>query len=141
MKELPIAALILGAVLGCAHEQANPDSSMKPDPYYLPRHVNLPAAPLGLSAGPVELRDDCLYLGHNLLIWPEEYSLARSDGEAVVVGHGMTIGPGDYIEVGGGGYATAADLPSHVIGGRLPPCPGPFLWVGEIHKTGPGESG
>ena len=107
------------------------DSSISPDAFYLPRHVNLSSTPLGLGEGTLELRDKCLYLGPNLLIWPEDFSLVHADLATVIVGDGWTIAPGDAIQAGGGQYANAADLPSPVIGG-LPPCPGPYVWVAEI---------
>ena len=141
MRAVTAAALILGAAAGCASEQTlSPDSSIAPDSYYLPRHINLSSTPLGLAQGTVELRDHCLYLGTSLLIWPEEYSLVDRDRATVIVGDGWTIAPGDAIEVGGGEYSNVADLPSSVIGG-LPPCRGSFLWVAEIQKVRPSESG
>jgi hypothetical protein len=134
-------ALVLGSAAGCGTQQAMaPDWSIAPGSYYLPRHANLSATPLGLGVGTVDLRDHCLYLGPNLLIWPVDYSLVQKDGATAVQGGGWTITPGDAIEVGGGQYTNSADLPSAVVGG-LPPCPGPYMWISAIQKAGPGESG
>lgn len=135
------AALVLSSVTGCGSDHAMaPDFSIAPGSYYLPRHATLSATPMGLGVGTVALRNDCLYLGPDLLIWPKEYSLVQQEGSTVVQGGGWTIAPGDAIEVGGGQYANAAELPSPVIGG-LPPCPGPYMWISAIQKAGPGDSG
>lgn len=128
------AAIGMGAAVGCA-----PGGVASPAPYYLLRHSNLSSTPLGLATGTVELRGQCLYLGPDLLIWPEHYSLSPVDGSAVVVGDRWTIAPGDAIEVGGGQYEDPGDLPSSTIGG-LPPCSGPYLWVAEVLRVGPGGS-
>jgi hypothetical protein len=140
-KALATAALVLGAASGCGTDQAMaPDWSIASGSYYLPRHATLSATPLGLAVGTVVLRDHCLYLGPNLLIWPKDYSLVQRDGATVIVGGGWTIAPGDAIEAGGGQYANSADLPSSAIGG-FPPCPGPYMWIAAIQKAGPTESG
>lgn len=134
------AALIMFAAAGCSAESTvDPDGSMAPGSYFMARHVNLSTVPLGIADGTVALRRNCLYLGSNLLLWPEDYSLREADAETVVVGDGWTIAPGDPIVVSGGQYARSSDLPSQVIGG-FPPCSGPYLWVADVLSVGPSPS-
>ncbi len=114
------------ATFGC-------DARQTPIPaaFYLPRHRPSSAFPLGQASGQVELRDKCLYLSGLLMIWPEDFRLGELNGSTVVVGRGRLIGPGSFLEVGGGQYDDAGRMPSPVIG-DLPPCPGPYLWVSEV---------
>jgi hypothetical protein len=138
IKAIVAASLTLGS--GCAPEPpVSPDTSMNGGSFYIVRHINLSATPLGLGEGTVNLRGRCLYFEDNLLIWPEDYSLSHVDGHTQIVGDGWTIAPGASISIAGGEYGKPSELPSAVIGG-LPPCPGPYLWVADVLRVGPAGS-
>jgi hypothetical protein len=122
--------LTLG-VPGCA----GPEPTQAP--YYLPRHPDAAATPLGLGQGVLEGRGRCFYVGRFLLIWPDDYFVTERDGIAVIEGDGWRISPGDHIEFGGGSYDRASDLPNGAAEATGVPCSGPYNWVSEIRDVIP----
>lgn len=132
-----MTAVLLAVAIGCNPADSGGSSEpVKSDSYYLPRHASLSSVPIGLSEGTIQLRGQCLYLGSNLLIWPEHYRIGNVMGRDVVVGDAWTIEPGDAIAIGGGEYAEADQLPSPIIG-EPPPCSGPYGWVSEVIRVSP----
>lgn len=106
-----------------------------PAPYWLPRHPEMDATPLGLAEGVLEARGKCLYLNRGLLIWPHDFYITERDGRPVVVGGGWLIAPGDHIEVGGGSYNELSDLPSGAAEAASVPCSGPYIWVSRVRDV------
>jgi hypothetical protein len=84
---------------------------------------------LGLATGVVSVRNSCLYLGNDLLVWPSTYTLTGGN-DIRIIGDGFAIRPGDTIEIGGGEYQELSTLPSGIIG-PAPPCHGPYVWVAK----------
>jgi hypothetical protein len=103
-----------------------------PGPYYFPKHPSDVPAPLGLAQGTLEVRGSCLYLGRDLLIWPDDYQIAMVDGVGAVVGEGWVAFPGQDVALGGGHYELARELPSGARSLTGVPCPGPYMWVAGI---------
>lgn len=128
-----MVALLLAVAMGCSPTEG-PRELLDPDSFYLPRHANLSSRPTGLAEGTITARGQCLYLGSDLLIWPDQYRVAILNGRSVVVGDGWTLAPGDAIALGGGEYATAAEMPSPILG-EPPPCSGPYIWVAEVIRA------
>ena len=127
-----IAVLVLafGALSCSGPEPTEP-------PYYVPLHPDLEFTPLGLSEGVLEARGKCLYLGTYLMIWPDDYYVVERDGVAVIEGGGWRIAPGDHIEVVGGAYERASDLPNAADVATRTPCPGPYRWVSGVQNVTP----
>ncbi len=123
-----LLALIGAAALWACGNSAPTASSLEASVHFL-QHRDLPITPLGLGGGVLEVRDACLYLGSDLIIWPASYALIGDD-PLIITGDGWTIVRGDTISVSGGGYHELGELPSPIIG-QPPPCGGPYLWVAE----------
>lgn len=129
-RRLSPIALLLSVVVLCGCDISPPTPEPNEGAAYLVRHRASNVAPLGMGGGVVELRGKCLYLGPDLLVWPESFVLADDD-PPIVVGDGWTIVLGATITVGGGDYEQLGLLPSPIIG-EPPPCPGPYIWVSEV---------
>jgi hypothetical protein len=105
------------------------------DGYYLPRHTGSGQGPGLLGVGTVQLRSGCFYLEDYLLIWPETYSLVKTDGGVSVQGDGFTVTAGSEITYGGAAYEPSVELPDAAKGALLVPCPGPYIWVSEVSSV------
>src|SRR5258705_2272712 len=104
MRTVVMVALLMAAGIGCNPTDSDgPSESVAPDAFHLPRHANLSSTPTGLAEGTLQLRGQCLYLGLDLLIWPEQYRVGNVNGRNVVIGDKWTIAPGDSLAIDGGG--------------------------------------
>lgn len=127
-----LALLVMLVLIGCVEGESTNSESV----YFL-RHRAAAAAPLGLAEGIVQVRNRCVYLGPNLIIWPEHFSMVTTETATAITGDGFRIAVGDAVAIGGGQYDSVDDLPSDVIGGPELPCSGPYVWVSEVVSVNP----
>lgn len=116
-----------------------------PPGFSFPRHSLLGQGPTGRTAGTVDLADGCLFLeleqgrARYLLVWPAAYSMLSSAGDEITVsGDGRTIAIGDFVEFGGGYYASTNELPDAVQRRDDMGCStsGPYWLVTSVISTG-----
>jgi hypothetical protein len=74
----------------------------------------------------------CFYLNTYLLIWPEKYTLVRTSDTVAVSGDGFIVGEGSKVDLSGGTYESAGELPDTAAAARDVPCHGPYIWVSRI---------
>lgn len=131
MARMSIGLAIAVLISGCAILRDNDI----PAGYHFPRHPGSGEGPTAGVNGILDVRDGCFYVGEELIVWPETYSMDLDDGHVVVAGDGLTVSAGDVISAAGGSLDN--DLPDSVFGTSAT-CAGPYLWLSKLEGVSAG---
>jgi hypothetical protein len=82
---------------------------------------------MALGEGVLEDERGCFRMNGHLLVWPESFSLQRTDEGVAIAGDGWLFRAGSQLSVAGGEF-DGSTLPSL---GDIP-CEGPYVWVSEV---------
>lgn len=139
LKVLMNGVIMLTLISGCVEETQNNDKSINistSTPFF-PRQKENPASYMDAKlAGELVLKDGCLRVGDDLIVWPYGFSVStENEVTRVIDNNGQPIiRVGDKIELGGGEMPDesiaqySAELPSDR-------CSGPYWIVGEVLTT------
>ncbi len=140
LKVLLIGVIMSTLISGCVEETQQNDKSINTStstPFFPVQKENLTIYMDAKLVGELVLKDNCLRVGDDLLIWPHGFSVSTKDGVTSIIDNNSQsiMRVGDNIKLGGGEMPSehmaqySAELPS----GR---CSGPYWVIGQVLKNG-----